>query len=199
MLNRSPDLPTQNLQQQPAFTDARGCKDWLQLVPMINIPQAHAEISQELMKLNRAVLVPFDRLKIMETLRESVSLLQDEHAKRYLGKALPLAVQEQAIWRQNVDLWFEMSIGYHICLQAGLSGDRDLADFTALSAQRALRYAALEIREYYLAYQQVPGNLWQRLHQVYLQAEPTCRQRTFKDSLNTQTELSSCTAAYVQT
>ena len=116
------ELPSYNLDQPLEFTDARSFKDWLKLVPMINVRQAHADVLHTLSRLNRSPVLPIERLKMLELLRDSVALMQDENAKRYFGKPFPLAESEDAVWRDNVTLWLEMSIGYRHCWQAGAHG-----------------------------------------------------------------------------
>ncbi len=193
------DLPTYDLSQPLEFADARGFKDWLKLVPMINVRQAHHDVLDTLSRLNRSPVLPIERLKMMELLRDAVSLLQEENAKRYFGKPFPLAETEDAIWRANVRLWLAMSTGYRHCWQAALADDPIIVEHKALCGQRALRYAALAIREHHLAYRAVTKQRWDDLFSLYrLANNANITTKIVKDSLNRQTELSSCNAAFLQ-
>jgi len=193
------DLPTLDLHQPLEFADARGFKEWLKLVPMINVRQAHEEVLDTLGRLNQSPVLPIERLKMMELLRDSVALLQEENAKRYFGKPFPLAEIEDGIWRTNVWLWLAMSTGYRHCWQAALENDPVVVDHKALCGQRAMRYAALAIREHHLAYRSVPQERWDDLYALYRTAvEADLCTKIVKDSLNRQTELSSCNATFLQ-
>lgn len=193
------DLPDIDTSLPIEFADARGFKDWLKLVPMINIRQAHTDTLDTLTRLNRSAVLPIERLKMLELLREPVSLLQDENAKRYFGKPFPLAPQEDAVWLANIQLWMAMSVGYRRCWQAANRGDVMVIEHKALLSQRALRYTALAIREHHLAYRVVPTDLWANLFALYrLSIDDDIAGKTVKDSLNKQTEISSPSAAFIQ-
>ncbi|WP_374355882.1 hypothetical protein, partial [Chitinimonas sp.] len=150
-------------------------------------------------RLNRSPVLPIERLKMLELLRDPVAMLQEENAKRYFGKPFPLADTENTIWRGNVRLWLAMSTGYRRCWQAAIHNEVTVLEHGALCAQRALRYAALAIREHHLAYRMVPNERWQDLFALYaLAAQTDIASKIVKDSLNRQTELSSCNAAFLQ-
>lgn len=198
-MNIAFELPPLQLEHACEINDARAFKDWLKLVPLINVRTAHAEVLEMLIQLNRAFVPPLERLKMLELLREPLQMLQEENSKRYAMKPLPFLPIEAEVWQSNVTLWQEMSLGYQRCWQAGLQGDSAVLDYLALIGQRSLRYTALAIREFHLAYQVVAASLWQKLYQLYGQAEAGGLQsKTVKDSLNRQTELSSCNAAFIQ-
>lgn len=192
-------LPPLDAASTLEFADARGFKDWLKLVPMINVRQAHDDIVALLDKLNRVAIAPLERLKMLELLREPVALLQEESTKRYLGKPFPLADLEDKIWRNNVRLWLLMSIGYRYCWQAALHNDAAVQEHSALCGQRAMRYAALLLREYHFAYRAIPPVRWGDMYLLYRVAlEAGIATKVVKDSLNLHTEISSCDAAFVQ-
>lgn len=193
------ELPPFNLEQALEFADARGFKDWLKLVPMINVRQAHGEVLDALARLNVSPVLPIERLKMLELLREPVSMLQEENAKRYFGKPFPLSLNEDTVWLSNVQLWSAMSLAYRHCWQAALKQDVTVAEHCALIGQRAIRYAALAIREHHLAYRTVPNERWADLNALYqIAADAGVASKIVKDSLNKQTELSSCMASFLQ-
>lgn len=193
------ELPPYDSDMALEFADARGFKDWLKLVPMINVRQAHGEILDALSRLNVSPVMPIERLKMLELLREPVAMLQDENAKRYVGKPFPLPLTEDSVWLANVQLWSAMSVGYRHCWQAALRQDVMVAEHIALCGQRALRYAALALREHHQAYRAVPAERWRDLAALYrIAAEGGFAAKIVKDSLNQQTELSSCNASFIQ-
>ncbi len=192
------NLPALNDTLTPDFVDQRSCRQWLALLPMINVPQAHMELLEALDKLNQSSIVPLDRLKTMEMLRDTVAFLTDANAKRYVGRALPLTTVERDIWSGNVKLWLAFACSYKHCLKAALDGDAGVQEFIALANHRCLRYVGLAIREHLMAYQEVPLSLWRELHNMYRIAERGHALRGVKDSLNSQAPASSCAAAYVQ-
>jgi len=81
------------------FNDPRGCKEWLNALPLTNIPQAQALVLEALRGLNAADLAGLDRLKCLELMRDKIAFLQGEQRSRYFGKTLPLSVERQ----QRVD------------------------------------------------------------------------------------------------
>ncbi|WP_137939406.1 hypothetical protein [Chitinivorax sp. B] len=192
------NLPTISTSMTPDFVDARTCRQWLALLPMINVPQAHFELLDALVKFNRVQLPALDRLKTLELLRETIAYLNDANAKRYAGRALPMTSGERDIWQANVQLWRVMSDSYKHCLKAALDGDETVTEYTALSNQRSLRYLGLALREYALAYQEIPQEVWEDFHSMFRVAERGHALRAVKDSMNTQAPASSCTAVYVQ-
>lgn len=193
-----PALPDINPQIKPEFTDQRSCRQWLALLPMINVPQAHRELLAALDDLTHVALDPLERLKTLEMLRENIIFLQDANAKKYIGKPMPLAAPELAAWQANVAMWQVLATSYHIVLDACLQGEESVKEHAALVNHRCIRHIGLAIREHALAYRSVPTCLWQALHAFYLKSEAGWALRGVKDSQNTHAQASSCTAVYVQ-
>lgn len=192
-------LPLPDVSQSLDFADARGFKDWLKLVPMINVRQAHEDVLVTLDKLNKSPIFPLERVKMLELLRDPVALLQEENTKRYLGKPFPLADVENTVWRANVRLWQAMSTGYRHCWQAALNDDASVAEYKALCGQRAIRYMALALREHHFAYRTIPVARWEEIYKLYnVAVNAGVAAKLVKDSLNQQTEVSSCDAAFIQ-
>lgn len=193
-----PETPEIDPAIRPEFTDQRSCRQWLALLPMINVPQAHRELLAALQDLNRASIPALDRLTTLEMLRETIAYLQEANAKKYLGKALPLASAELAAWQANCAMWRALVTAYLHVLHAAIGQDAAVSEHVALVNHRCLRYQGLAIREYALAYRTVPNSFWQDIHSLYLASERGWALRGVKDVLNTHTQASSCTAVYVQ-
>ena len=197
-MHQLPALPAIDPAIKPEFTDQRSCRQWLALLPMINVPQAHRELLAALDGLNRVAIAPLERLKTLEMLRESIAYLQDANAKKYLGKAQPLAPAELAAWQANVQMWRVLVVAYQHVLDAALRNDPSVQEHLALVNHRCLRNLGLAIREHALAYRSVAAEFWREMHAYYLASESGWALRGVKDSQNTHSQASSCTAVYVQ-
>jgi hypothetical protein len=160
------DLPTRNLQANPEFRDAESCAAWLQDLPLINVGPSHRRLLDQLEELNGFELRPGERLKIAELLREPVSFVQVEHAKKYSNRPAPLAPVEREVFRSVVALWQALAHCYEHCLTAAAD-----AAHGALASQRALWCVSQKIQEHYKIYCDVPAGDWKSLHQIYAVAE----------------------------
>ena len=85
------DLPPTGTEQSPAFLTAITCQDWLATVPLANAVQAQSMLMRQLALLHRFTLPPSDRFTILEALRGPLGDVQDDAAKKFAGKPLPLA------------------------------------------------------------------------------------------------------------
>lgn len=192
-------LPTPTEDHKPKISDLKACKLWIEGLQLTNPQAAHIEISKQLQQLNHYQLPLRERLKIVEQLRETIIYIQAEMAKRYEGKQVPFGAAEQQAWDSVCKLWQALELAYQYCLQGCLEGDAGVTEHVALITQRGLRCTGLLMLEHYRAYRQVEEKWWQHLHSLYAYAESRGYAATpVKDSLNTQSEFSSCVAVYVQ-
>ncbi len=99
-----------------AFGDAKGCKDWLNGLPLTNIPQAQQFVLDALRTVNRGEPGGIERLKCLELIRDKIAFLQGEQRSRYFGKSLPLSHNDHAAWSIGRALLEEMEAGYRQCL-----------------------------------------------------------------------------------
>ena len=194
-----PKISPPNPPSSPPFDDAAGCRRWLAGLPLANVLLAHGELANQLGRLNGHKLDPRDRLAILETLREPLAFLQQERAKKYQLKPLPLDPLEEAAWNGVISLWQTMEAGYRLCLPAYTARGESEAGSVARITQRRLRYTGLQMMEHYRAYRQVPLELWQQLHGLYAFAEERgLGTHPVEDALNSQAESNHCAAAYAQ-
>lgn len=168
----------------PAFQDIPQAKAWLSRQPLANPQQLQAALSAEIAHLNQWPLAGATRLQLMEFLRETVHFAQDECAKRYAGRALPLAPSEQTSFDASRGLWQLMADGYRLCLDAIEAGDAILRQQAALISQRALlAYACLQF-DCCRAQHDFGSTYWQGLHRLYATADRLgCAEREVEDSL----------------
>ena len=168
------ELPVISAQANPEFRDAATCSEWLQDLPLINVGPSQGRLLGEIEELNCCDISPSERLKILEVLHEAVLFVQIEQAKKFGNRAVPLAKPEREILLNVTALWAAMGHGYQHCLQAFAGGSTGLPSGSgklALACQRALWCASRQISEHYRCYQEISGELWNLLHQLYLFAE----------------------------
>lgn len=183
----------------PQFSEAATCRQWLKALPLTNIPLAHTNLTTKLELLNRATIAPLERLKISELLREPIAFVQQELAKKYLGKPMPLDDAQRNVWSSVVTLWAAIGSAYRLSLQSGLEGDPEVAAHIALVTHRCLRYTGQQMLEHYRAYHEIGKELWQQAHELFTLAEQRdYAMRAVKDSLNKETDTFTCAAAYAQ-
>jgi len=170
-VNAMPNFDPPNLSPDaaPDFTDASACAKWLRELPLSNVPTAHARLLEELEELNRCSIAPTERLKIMELLREPVTFVQKEYAKKFASRPAPLAKPERRIFADVSALWSAFSGGYRHCLQAVTDGPSGAG--IALMCQRVLWCAGQKMVACYETYQDVPQHDWHALHSAFRFAE----------------------------
>ena len=167
----SVDLPTTTHEQPPAFASADECNVWLEKQAPDSPVQLQAALLRQLNLLNRFHLPAGERLAIMERLRGPVLATQEENAKRFAGKPLPLASSEAATFDTCQSIWNALATGYLHCLAACASQEPGLREQASLAAQRAL--AALVSAQFDgCRGGRLPGSAhWRRLHGAYAAAE----------------------------
>jgi hypothetical protein len=192
-------LPELNPRAAPQFVDAESCRSWLENLPLANVAVAQQDLLAELELLNSFPTSTANRLALLEALRETVSFVQIEQARRFTNRALPMAAAEAAAFEDTVETWEQMRIGYLRCLQAALDGDAGMRAQAAVLAQRLAAYSGLKMFHYYRAYREVPARDWRSLHEVYAHAEKLgVADDDVKDVLNRDIQDSSPRIAYVR-
>jgi hypothetical protein len=135
----------------------------------------------------------------METLREAVSFVQIEQARRFANRALPMSDAEAAAFAATIGLWDEMHAGYQRCLEGALNRDASMRAQAALICQRLLFYIGLRMFHHYRAYRQVPAADWRALHETFAATEKLdVTEDAVKDFLNRDIQDTSPRIAYVR-
>lgn len=194
------DLPTIDpAAPRPEFFDATACKQWLKALPLTNVQTMQGELKQQLELLSHYPFSALERLKTLEQLRETVAYIAGELGKRYRNKPLPFSSLELTAWNNVESLWQLLAANYRLCLQANVDGNAEVAAFTALITQRAMRYLVVQMLEYGHAYRSVPPALWRQLHALYAFAEERgVAAKRIKDSLNHEDGSDSCEGVYAK-
>ena len=162
---------TTNGEQRLAFQDAEGCRAWLAGAPLTNPVQALAQLLRQLNLLNRANVDSAERMAILELLRKPLMQVQEEGARRFIGKPLPLVPPEQAAFDAAQAVWHALLGGYVRCIESALAGNDSLRDQLALLVQRGLAtLAAAQFDIYRACFQPTPDH-WRTLHQLFATVE----------------------------
>lgn len=191
--------PTDDL-AKPAFRDAASCAKWLSQLQLTNLNLAQGTLRSQLDELNRYPMRGKDRLHTLESVRETVNVVQAEFAKKLLGKKLPLAEEEFTTLVALNNLWQSMLNGYLRCLQTLESGDSALASDEALLSHRCLLYSGLQIADFLRAGCEPDGKSWQVFHTIYAHIEERGLEKIpVADRFNRSGLAISCLTLYVKT
>lgn len=181
-----------------AFSDAKGCKEWLAGLPLTNIPQAQQFVLDALRTINRGEPAGLERLKCLELMRDKIAFLQGEQRSRYFGKTLPLSSIDHAAWSIGRALLEEMETGYRQCLTLAEVERGELSRHRALMMQRIVRYLGSQMLFHAMVYRRFDPALWLRLHEQFAAAERDgFADERVKDSLESEDGVSSVHEAYV--
>jgi hypothetical protein len=156
---------------QLAFADADGCATWLRNLPVTNIPRYYEEILDQLRRVGEAEFAPRERGRIAELMREPVSFLHTELARRYAGKPQPAAAREKEASDQALALWQALWVQYSACLKPLLEGDAELQGVKAKVLQRGLWVGKQLVLVHGLARRTPGASVWQELHAYFRLAE----------------------------
>lgn len=156
---------------QPPFKDAASCTTWLGQLQLTNLGLAQSTLRKQLEDLNRLQIDGGERLQILEILRETVAMVQNDFARKLLGKKQPLTDEEFASLTAISNLWQSMVTGYFRCLHA-VSATTELSiGQVALLCQRTLLYASQLIEDFVHAGSEPGAKNWLQLHAIYAYAE----------------------------
>jgi hypothetical protein len=156
---------------QPAFLTADQCRQWMAATPLGNTVQALAHLLRQLNLLNRSNVQPAERLAILEILRKPIMQAQDEGAKRFIGKPLPLVPPEQAAFDSAHAVWQALLKGYGRCIEAEMTHAAIGNPRLALLFQRAFATLAAAQIDTYRAGFDPSSEHWLALHKLYATAE----------------------------
>lgn len=168
--------------------DLTELKSWTDRLHLGDPPTAQAELIGQLGLLNGRPIPPETRLALLDLLQKPVALVQEACAKRYTGKPLPLARQEQLALEGVCQLRELVIEGYGLCLEASQPG----SELRATAMQRAMMAEAGLFGDLLRARTQPGPSFWQRLNQHLLRAEseglalrPVADPSRFKDKTTT--------------
>jgi hypothetical protein len=180
-----------------AFADADGASRWVKSLVLTGVNPMYEAIYGQLKAVSAAHFSPRERATIAEVLRDQVTHLHTELARRYAGKAQPAAERENEAAEQAIALWNALWEQYSACLKPLLEGDVELQGVKAKLLQRGLAVGKQLLVVYGLARRAPPAMLWPELHAYYRLAEMLdCATTAVSDDLLPNAVGLSCYSTY---
>lgn len=157
----------------PVISDIQSGMNYLSQLSLANPIVAE----RQLMSFIESLLVaPPDSgvlLALLEQARAPMCFVEEEMARRYHNRALPLADEEESYFQQVVTAWRKMGKAYALCAQRE-EPDSESAQYLSMMAtilHRCLYYTGMVILEHYRARRDLPPGIWLDLHGFYETAE----------------------------
>jgi hypothetical protein len=180
-----------------AFADADGAKRWAKSLMVTGVGPLYEAIHGQLRAVSKAAFTPRERATIAEIMRDQVSYLHTELARRFAGKPQPGAERELEAANQAVALWHALWEQYSACLKPLLEGDAELQGVKAKLLQRGLYVGKQLVLVHALARRAVPPALWQELHAYYRLTEMLdCSVTAVSDEMTPHAVGISCYSTY---
>lgn len=166
------ELPATGNEPAPAFLAARECRDWLVKLPLANSAQVQGILLRQLGLLHHFDLPVTERLAILETLRATVCRMQEDMARGFVARPLPLAPAEQRALETSLEVWRLLAQGYLRCFAVAAEGrGKELVTLQALLAQRTLSAFADWQVDLCRGEQLPDSRYWRNLHRILAAAE----------------------------
>ncbi len=153
-----------------AFPDLPSGAAFLARLPLADPPLLHDGLVRFQHSLLTAPPAPLAALQLLEQARTPLAFAQEELARRYLNRPLPLADQEETTFVAVTAAWRRMAQAYARVAQ-GLEPGQDTPERLALILHRCLQYTALAMVEHYRARRELEAGLWLELHGYFGSAE----------------------------
>jgi len=154
------------------IADLQSGFELLSRLPLANSERAEGEINHFLDSLLQSPPAADVYLQLLEQTRISLCFIEEELARRYTNKALPLGRNEEEAFRQVVGTWLKAARAYAHCAQLqGAADSAAHAERLALILHRCIYYTGMAITEHFRARQQLPAGLWLSLLGYYASAE----------------------------
>lgn len=148
-------------------------RTYLSRLSLGNPPTAAHEIGRLLEAVIKRPPKATDLFVLLEELSDYLEPIQGDMQRRYQGRPLPFAENEEAAFQQSVAVWEKMAKAYAVCA-GSLEPNEQSPEYIALIAtilHRCLRYTGILIAEYYRARRELAPGLWMDLHGYFASAE----------------------------
>ena len=139
-------------------------------------------------------------LSLLELARVPLCFVEEEMARRYHNKSLPLGPEEEASFQLVLLSWDKMRRAYALCAQMAepMARDPQFSGLIATVLHRCMYYSGMVILEHFRARRELPHGIWLDLHQFFATAEQWGVADTpLEDALESNLQATHCTAAYV--
>lgn len=184
----------------PVVSDLRSGMDFLAQLSLANPVVAEQQLMAFIDALLDTQPDPAILLALLEQARVPMSFVEEEMARRYHNKAIPLGDEEESYFQQVVAAWRKMGKAYALCarLEKPASADPEFVATMALILHRCLYYTGMVILEHYRARRDLPPGIWLDLHGYYETAEEWGIAHTpVEDVLENSLQATHCAAAYI--
>ena len=179
------------------FTDAESAKKWAHSLPLTSVALVCETVQGQLKALSAAAFPARERATIAEVLRDLISHLHTELARRYAGKGQPAVDRELEAAEHAIALWQGLWEQYSACLKPLLEGDPDLAGVKPKILQRGVYVGKQLVLVHGLARRTVPKAVWHELHAYFRLAEMLeCAVTSVSDNLMPNAVGISCYSTY---
>lgn len=183
-----------------SFPDIPSGSAYLSRLPLAN----PAAAEQQLLQFLEALLAdppPADTLlSLLEQARVPLCFVEEEMARRYHNKPLPLGNDERTSFELVLTAWKLMRTAYERCVQMAepMARDPQFSGLAATVLHRCIYYGGMVILEHYRARRELPAGVWLDLHRYFAKAEDWGVACTpIEDGLESNLQATHCSAAYV--
>jgi cyclic-di-GMP-binding protein len=186
-------------QMPVTIPDLQTGMDYLAQLSLANPLVAERQLIRFLDGLLIAPPDPGILLALLEQARAPMCFVEEEMARRYHNKSLPLAGEEESFFQQVVIAWRKMGKAYGLCarMEEPEAGNPQYVSLVATILHRCLYYTGMVILEHYRARRELPAGIWLELHGYYESAETWGVAYTpVEDVLESNLQATHCAAAY---
>ncbi|MBK8525202.1 MAG: hypothetical protein IPL58_14915 [Betaproteobacteria bacterium] len=191
-------LPRTNEMLRFAIPDLDTGIAFLSRLPLANPLQAEASLNQFFDSLLNEPPAALTYLSLLEHTRVPLCFVEEELARRYVNKPLPLGEIEEQAFQQVISIWHKVCRAYAQCAQ--LDADADDPEHplrVALVLHRCIYYTSMVIVEHHRARRELPPGVWLELNGFYATAEEWgVSIYPLADALDSLGRATHCAAAY---
>jgi hypothetical protein len=192
-------LPRANEMIRFAIPDLDTGVAFLSRLPLANPLQAEASLNQFFDSLLNEPPAALTYLSLLEHTRVPLCFVEEELARRYVNKPLPLGDIEEQAFQQVIDIWHKVCRAYSQCAQ--LDADAEDPEHplrVALILHRCVYYTSMIIVEHHRARRELPPGVWMELNGFFATAEEWgVSTYPLADALDPLGRATHCAAAYV--
>lgn len=191
-------LPRANEVVRFAIPDLDTGIAFLSRLPLANPLQAEASLNQFFDSLLSEPPAARAYLNLLEHTRVPLCFVEEELARRYINKPLPLAEVEEQAFQQVIAIWRKVCRAYAQCAQLDAdSEDPEHPLRVALVLHRCIYYTSMIIVEHHRARRELPPGVWLELNGFYATAEEWgVATYPLADALDSLGRATHCAAAY---
>lgn len=183
----------------PVVPDLQTGLEILARLPLGNPRQAQNELNRFFDSLVHTPLRADDYLDLLENSREPLCFVEEELARHYVNKPLPLGDTEEECFQRVIATWQKAASAYAHCARlADGADDGEPPVHGALVLHRCIYYTGMVIVEHHRARRELPRGLWLELHAYYARAEDFgVNTQAVPDALDPLERSTNCAAAYL--